>query len=92
MTNLQGEAAGVLLMVALLVYTFWPENVFAGQRQKTRLDFLIERREQLAENLRDLNFEFSAGKYPPEEFEAQRKQLENETVRLVAEIELLQGA
>jgi hypothetical protein len=92
MNNLQGEVAGALLTVALVVYTFWPENVFASQREKTRLDFLIERQEQLVENLRDLTFEFSAGKYPTEEFEAQRVQLEIETARLIAEIELLQKA
>jgi predicted nucleic acid-binding Zn-ribbon protein len=92
MTNLQGEVAGVLLTVALVVYTFWPENVFASQRQKTRLDYLIERKEQLAENLRDLNFEFSAGKYPEEDFEAQLSQIESEEAKLMAEIELLQQA
>ena len=92
MTPALGLFAGLLLAVALLVYTFWPENVFAAQREKTRLDFLLERREQLNENLRDLNFEFKAGKYPEEDFVAQRAQLENETARLMAEIELLQKA
>ena len=92
MTTLQGELAGVFLALALLVYTFWPENVFASQRQKTRLDYLVERKEQLYENLRDLNFEFRAGKYPEEDFVAQRAQLENETAQLLAEIEHLQHA
>ena len=68
MTETQGLIAGVLLLVALFVYTFWPENVFASQREKTRLDYLLERKEQLYENLRDLNFEFRAGKYPEEDF------------------------
>ena len=92
MTNLQGEVAGVLLTMALVVYTFWPENVFASQREKSRLDYLIERKEQLAENLRDLNFDFSSGKYPEEDFEAQRAQMETEAAALLAEIELLQKA
>ena len=82
----------MLLLIALLVYTFWPENVSASQREKTRLDYLKERKEQLNENLRDLNFEFKAGKYPEEEFQAQQAQLENETARLMAEIEVLQQA
>ena len=43
MTTLQGVVAGGLLAIALLLYTFWPENVFASQRQKTRLDYLLER-------------------------------------------------
>jgi hypothetical protein len=92
MTTLQGELAGAALMIALFIYTFWPENVFASQREKTRLDFLLERKEQLYENLRDLNFEYRAGKYPEEDFAAQRAQLENEAAVLLAEIEHLQHA
>jgi hypothetical protein len=92
MTTLQGEMAGALLTLALLVYTFWPENVFASQRQKTRLDYLLERKEQLYENLRDLNFEYRAGKYPEEDFQVQRAQLENEAAQLMAEIDHLQQA
>jgi outer membrane protein TolC len=92
MTTLQGEIAGGLLMLVLFFYTFWPENVFASQRQKTRLDYLQERKEQLYENLRDLNFEYRAGKYPEEDFLAQRTQLENEAALLLAEIDQLQQA
>ena len=84
--------AGLFLLFALLVYTFWPENVFASQREKTRLDFLLERKEQLYENLRDLNFEYRAGKYPEEDFQVQRAQLENEAAQLLAEIDHLQQA
>ncbi len=90
MTETQGLIAGMFLLFALVVYTFWPENVFASQKEKTRLDFLLERKEQLYENLRDLNFEYRAGKYPDEDFQVQRAQLENETAQLLAEIELLQ--
>ena len=92
MTESMGIICGGVLGLALFVYTFWPENVFASQREKTRLDFLLERKEQLYENLRDLNFEYRAGKYPEEDFVAQRAQLENETAQLMAEIELLQQA
>jgi hypothetical protein len=81
MTETQGFVAGLLLL-----------NSFASQPQKTRLDYLLERKDQLYENLRDLNFEFKAGKYPEEDFKAQREQLENETARLLAEIEHLQRA
>ncbi|MGD0681912.1 MAG: hypothetical protein ABR990_07660 [Terracidiphilus sp.] len=92
MTETQGFVAGVLLLIALLMYTFWPENVSASQLEKPRLDYLQERKEQVYENLRDLNFEFKAGKYPEEEYQTQRVQLENETARLIAEIEILQRA
>ena len=90
MTETQGLIAGMFLLFALVVYTFWPENVFASQKEKTRLDYLLERKEQLYENLRDLNFEYKAGKYPEEDFEVQRKQLEDEAAVLLSEIELLQ--
>lgn len=92
MTETQGLIAGLLLAFAMLIYTFWPENSFASQRQKTRLDYLFERKEQLYENLRDLNFEYRAGKYPEEDFVSQRAILENETAALLAEIEHLQQA
>jgi hypothetical protein len=92
MTETMGLIAGALLLIAVFLYTFWPENAFASQREKTRLDFLLERKEQLYENLRDLNFEYRAGKYPEEDFEVQRAQLEAETAHLLAEIEHLQQA
>ncbi len=92
MTELQGVIAGAMLALALGIYTFWPENAFANQREKTRLDYLLERKEQLYENLRDLNFEHRAGKYPEEDFLTQRALLEDETAQLLAEIEHLQQA
>ena len=90
MSQSMGMILGGVLALVLFVYAFWPENVFASQREKTRLDYLLERKEQLYENLRDLNFEYRAGKYPEEDFVAQRALLEDEAAQLVAEIELLQ--
>lgn len=92
MTETQGLLAGAILLVVLFVYTFWPENTFASQRQKTRLDYLLERKDQLYENLRDLNFEYRAGKYPEEDYLVQRTALENETAQLLSEIDYLQQA
>jgi hypothetical protein len=92
MTSTSGLIAGLILLVAAFVYTFWPENSFAAQRQKTRLDYLLERKEQLYENLRDLNFEYRAGKYPEEDYQTQRTALETETAQLLSEIEHLQQA
>jgi hypothetical protein len=92
MNESMGLLLGCIMALALVVYTFWPENAFASQRDKTRLDYLLERKDQLYENLRDLNFEFRAGKYPDEDFQAQRALLENEAAQLLAEIEFLQQA
>lgn len=90
MNETAGLIGGILLLFALFIYTFWPENAFASQRQKTRLDYLLERKEQLYDNLRDLNFEYRAGKYPEEDFQTQRAALETETAKLLGEIEFLQ--
>ena len=92
MSETEGLIVGLILTFALFLYTFWPENAFASQREKTRLDYLLEHKDQLYENLRDLSFEYRAGKYPEEDFLAQRTQLENETAQLMAEIEKLQQA
>lgn len=92
MTESLGLILGATLAIALFFYVFWPENASASQREKTRLDYLLERKEQLYENLRDLSFEYRAGKYPEEDFVAQRAQLENETAQLMAEIEDFQLA
>ena len=56
MSETEGLIVGLILTFALFLYTFWPENAFASQREKTRLDYLLEHKEQLFENLRDLNF------------------------------------
>jgi len=92
MTETQGLVAGLLVMIVVFLYTFWPEKNSDEQRVKTRLDYLLERKEQLYENLRDLNFEHHAGKYPEEDFVAQRTLLEQETADLLAEIDRLQRA
>ena len=92
MTESEGLLAGVMLLFALFLYTFWPENTSQNQTDKSRLEFLMERKEQLYDNLRDLNFEFRAGKYPEEDYRTQRTLLENETAQLLQEIEHLQGA
>ncbi|MBT9329687.1 hypothetical protein [Paracidobacterium acidisoli] len=83
--------ASGLLLIAIFVYVFYPERNVEAQRGKTRLEYLFERRDVLYDNLRDLNFEHSAGKYPEEDFVAQRAALENETAEVLAEIDLLES-
>jgi len=79
-----------LMTVALFAYVFYPERNVAAQRVKTRLDFLEEQKAVLYENLRDLNFEYRAGKYPEEDYTAQRAALEAEAALVLAEMERLQ--
>jgi hypothetical protein len=80
----------LLFTVALFAYVFYPERNVAAQRVKTRLDFLEEQKAVLYENLRDLNFEYRAGKYPEEDYTAQRAGLEAEAAQVLVEIERLQ--
>ena len=89
MSSSTGMIAGAVLAVALFLYAFWPEKHAAVQRQKTRLDFLEELKEQIYANLRDLNFEFQAGKYPQEDYVAQRAILEKEAADVLKEMDAL---
>ena len=82
-----GILAGILLTLALFAFIFWPEKNPFRQRDKTRLDYLRERKEVIYDNLRDLNFEYLAGKYPAEDYAIQRTSLEDEAARVLAEIE-----
>jgi hypothetical protein len=76
--------------IALFIYVFYPERNVTAQIVKTRLDYLEEQKAVLYDNLRDLNFEYRAGKYPEEDYTAQRAALEAEAAQVLAEIERLQ--
>jgi len=56
-------------------------------RAPFRLDQLLERRDTLYDNLRDLRFEFRSGKYSEGDFEAMKASLENEAALVLAEID-----
>ena len=86
-----GVIAGVLLTVLLFVYIFWPERSLAQQVQKTRVDYLRERRESIYENLRDLRFEYLAGKHPEQDYDVQRSGLEDEATGVLLEIDALEA-
>ena len=81
---------GVLLL-GILFYVFYPERHVEAQRQKTRLEYLRERKDVLYDNLRDLNFEYRAGKFVDEDYRAQQRILEDEAAGVLAEIDLLES-
>lgn len=84
-----GMIAGVVLTFAVFMYMFWPERNPFHQADKTRVDYLRERKDAIYENLRDLNFEYLAGKYPEQDYAEQRAGLEDEAARVIAEMEAL---
>jgi hypothetical protein len=80
-----------LLLIGILVYVFYPERHVESQLQKTRLEYLRERKDVLYDNLRDLNFEYRSGKYVEEDYAAQQNTLETEAAEVMAEIDLLEA-
>jgi hypothetical protein len=81
----------ILFAIALFAYIFAPEVTFERATDKPRLVYLEERKATFYENLRDLNFDYNAGKYPAEDFESLRSSLEAEAAGILAEIAALQG-
>ena len=77
--------------LACLVYVFYlPGTLDLGPR-KTRLSFLRERRDVVYENLRDLNFEYKAGKLSDGDYSSLKTSLEEEAATLLLEISRLEG-
>jgi hypothetical protein len=79
-----------LLTLGLFAYIFWPDKNLLLQRNKTRADYLRERKEVIYENLRDLNFEYLAGKHPEPDYAVQRASLEDEAAQVIDELERLE--
>jgi hypothetical protein len=79
-------AAGVL------IYVFLPSRDTETGVVKTRVVYLHERKEVVYENLRDLNFEFKAGKFTQADYDSMRISMEAEAARILAEIDMLESA
>lgn len=83
-------AACLLLTLGILAYVFYMPGELDVSPEKTQLVFLRERKDVVYENLRDLNFEFKAGKLPDVDYNTMRASLEDEAAALLAEIERLE--
>jgi hypothetical protein len=81
--------ATVLFAAAIFIYIFKPARAEHAV-EKTRLAFLFERKEQTFENLRDLNFEYKAGKLSDADFSSMRDSMEQEAANILAEIEQIE--
>jgi hypothetical protein len=89
--DLQTMLAPIALLLGCFAYIFWPQQKLAAPIEKTRLDYLRERKDVIYDNLRDLNFEFRAGKYPEDDYVRQRGSLEAEAAKVVTEMDSLGG-
>ena len=84
--------ACILITLGTLVYVFYlPGKLYLGP-EKTRLSYLRERKEAVYENLRDLNFEYKAGKVPDADYLSLKASLEEEAAAVLAEIARLEEA
>ena len=83
-------ALGLVLTLPALFYIFYlPGRLYLGPR-KTRLSYLRERKEAVYENLRDLNFEYLAGKVPDADYQQMKRSLQDEAATILAEISRLE--
>jgi hypothetical protein len=58
---------------------------------RTTLDQLMERRDAIYENLRDLRFEHRAGKFSEVDYDEIKQSLEIEAARVLADMDVLTG-
>ncbi|MGD0989779.1 MAG: hypothetical protein ABR874_18350 [Candidatus Sulfotelmatobacter sp.] len=78
------------LAAASLFYVFYlPGRLFLGP-EKTRAGYLRERKDAVYENLRDLNFEYKAGKVPDADYASIKTSLQDEAATILAEIARLE--
>ncbi len=74
------------MAAAALFYVFYlPGRLFLGP-EKTRTGYLLERKDAVYENLRDLNFEYKAGKVPDADYASIKDSLQDEAATILAEI------
>lgn len=81
-----GACVGLAVAVMLFIFYIQPDASDLAPH-RTQLDQLLERRDAIYENLRDLKFEYRAGKYSEGDYEGMKTSLENEAAVLLTEIE-----
>jgi hypothetical protein len=82
----------LLVTISVLFYVFYMPGKLRLGPEKTRLGYLHERKEAVYENLRDLNFEYKAGKFPDSDYNAMKTSLEEEAAAILAEIAQLEAS
>jgi hypothetical protein len=80
--------ACVALTAAVLIFVFMiqPDRGDSAPH-RSLLDQLMERRDIIYDNLRDLRFEYRTGKFAEEDYEQMKQTLEAEAAQVLAEIE-----
>src|ERR1700740_2615964 len=95
LTSSDGAVLGACLALAmatvLFIFYIQPDASDLAPH-RTKLDQLMEQRDTIYDNLRDLRFEFRSGKYSEGAYEAMKISLENEAAVVLAEIDQLTEA
>jgi hypothetical protein len=86
-----GACLALAMAVGLFIF-YIPPDASDLAPHRTKLDQLLERRDTIYENLRDLRFEYRSGKYSEGDFEAMKAALENEAALVLAEIDQVTDA
>jgi hypothetical protein len=81
-----GACLALAAAVMLFIFYIQPDASDLAPH-RTNLDQLLERRDAIYENLRDLKFEYRAGKYSESDYEGMKNSLENEAAVVLTEIE-----
>ena len=86
-----GACLALALAVGLFIFYIQPDASDLAPH-RTKLDQLLERRDTIYDNLRDLRFEYRSGKYSEGDFEAMKTALEHEAALVLAEIDQVTDA
>ena len=86
-----GACLGLAAATMFFIFYIQPDaSDLAPHRSK--LDQLMERRDTIYDNLRDLRFEFRSGKYAEADYETMKTSLENDLATVLAEVDRVTDA
>lgn len=92
MSNVDIAVACALLAAASIVFIFMVQPEASDSApHRTKLDQLMERRDAIYENLRDLRFEYRAGKFSEADYDETKQLLEMEAARVLSDMDTLTG-
>jgi hypothetical protein len=81
-----GACLALAIVTLLFIFYIQPDaSDLAPHRSK--LDQLLEKRDTIYDNLRDLRFEYRSGKYSENDYETMKSALEVEAATVLAEID-----
>jgi hypothetical protein len=92
LSNVDIVAGCLALVVATMIFVFRVHlDASDLAPHRTMLDQLLERRDAIYDNLRDLRFEYRAGKFSEADYEETKQALELEAARVLADMDRLTG-